>query len=73
MYNIDTIKKKRGIKMFKLTVRTHTTKENIVFAVRETAETYAERYYTCCDVYAVEVIDNITGELLYYRSKGDED
>ena len=56
--------------MFKLTAKTLTTEEKIVIAFRENAEALAEKYYECADVYAVEIIDNTTGELLYYKSKG---
>lgn len=56
--------------MFKLIVRTLATEENIVIAFRESAETLAEKYYECADVYAVEIISNTTGEILYYKSKG---
>lgn len=56
--------------MFKLTVKTITTEENIIIAFRENAEALAENYYECVDVYAVEIINNTTGELLYYKSKG---
>jgi hypothetical protein len=56
--------------MFKLTVKTLATKEDIIIAFRENAEALAEKYYECADVYAVEIINNTTGELLYYKSKG---
>lgn len=58
--------------MFKLTVKTIKTEENVLFVSRETAEEFSEKYYACIDVYAVEIIDNTTGELLYYKSKGVE-
>lgn len=64
------IKRNGVIKMFKLTVKTLTTEEKIVIAFRENAEALAENYYECADVYAVEIINNTTGELLYYKSKG---
>ena len=56
--------------MFKLTVETLTTEENIIIAFRENAEALAEKYYECADVCTVVIIDNTTGELLYYKSKG---
>lgn len=56
--------------MFKLIVRTLATEENIIIAFRKNAEALAENYYECADVYAVEIINNTTGELLYYKSKG---
>lgn len=56
--------------MFKLIVKTLATEENIIFAFRKKAEEFAEIYYDCVDVYAVEIINNTTGELLYYKSKG---
>lgn len=56
--------------MFKLTVKTLTAEEKIVIAFRENAEALAENYYECADVYAVEIISNTTGEILYYKSKG---
>jgi hypothetical protein len=58
--------------MYKLTVRTIGTQENINIAFRANAEALAEQYYSCDDVYAVEIIDSTTGELLYYKSKGIE-
>lgn len=55
--------------MFKLTVRTHTTEENLKIASRKYAEYLANEYYDCIDTYAVEIIDSHTGELLYYKAK----
>jgi hypothetical protein len=56
--------------MFKLTIRTIDTVESIVLAFRANAETLAEQYYECSDVYCVEIINNTTGEILYLKAKG---
>ena len=58
--------------MYTLTINAIGTKEIINVAFRANAETLADQYYHCDDVYAVEIIDNATGELLYYKSKGNE-
>lgn len=55
--------------MFKLTVRTHITEENLKIATRENAEYLANEYYDCVDTYAVEITNCYTGELLYYKAK----
>lgn len=56
--------------MFILTVKSLDTKEILVIAFRETAENLANAYYECADVYAVEIMEASTGELMYYRKKG---
>ena len=37
---------------------------------RKFVEKLADQYYDCVDIYAVEVTDFETGELLYYKAKG---
>lgn len=40
------------------------------FYDRASAETWAIMSYDCDNVYAVEVTNSETGELIFYRSKG---
>ena len=56
--------------MFELTAKTVEANEKVKISNREKAEALAEMYYECADVYAVEIISLITGELLYYKAKG---
>lgn len=56
--------------MFTLTIKSLNAKENLTIAFRETAENLANAYYECIDVYAVEIINASTGELVYYKTKG---
>jgi hypothetical protein len=57
--------------MYELTVRTiEGTNEKIKIGSRDFAEKLANQYYDCVDVYAVELISLLTGELLYLKSKG---
>lgn len=56
--------------MFELTAKTATSNEKVKISNREKAEELAGMYYECADVYAVEIISLITGELLYYKAKG---
>ena len=37
---------------------------------RENAEAWAEMAYECDNVYAVEIINSHTGEIVWYKSKG---
>lgn len=37
---------------------------------RENAEAWAEMAYECDNVYAVEIINADTGEIVWYKSKG---
>ena len=37
---------------------------------REVAEGFADLAYSCENVYAVEVINAETGEIVYYKAKG---
>lgn len=61
--------------MFKLTARfksatkIYNTEETVKVGSRENAEYLANEYYDCTDAYAVEIIDDYTGELLYYKAK----
>ena len=58
------------IKMYELTVRTnHTEHRTTKFMDRKVAEAYASVCYQCADVYAVELINSSTGEVVYYRAK----
>ena len=58
------------IKMYELTVRTnHTEHKKSTFLNRTVAEAYADVCYQCADVYAVELINAGTGEVVYYRAK----
>lgn len=57
--------------MYELTVKTiEGENEKIKIGSRDFAEKLANQYYDCIDVYAVELISLITGELLYLKSKG---
>ena len=56
--------------MFKLTAKSIDVHETIKVAIRENAETLAEQYYECEDIYAVEIINAHTGEVVYYKAKG---
>lgn len=61
--------------MFELTVKiNHLTAEEpdqqvIKFMDRATARTMADLYLQCEDVYCVEMVHALTGELLFYEMK----
>lgn len=57
------------IARFKVTTKIYNTEETTEADSREQAEYLATEYYECTDAYAVEIIDNYTGELLYYKAK----
>jgi hypothetical protein len=56
--------------MFEITIRTITTEEKRTALTRENAEIMANTMYMCDDVYAVEIINGDTGEVVYYKAKG---
>ena len=56
--------------MFEITIRTITTEEKKTALTRANAEIMANTVYMCDDVYAVEIINGDTGELVYYKAKG---
>ena len=56
--------------IYELTVRTnHSEHKKTPFSNRTVAEAYADVMYQCADVYAVELINAGTGEVVYYRGK----
>ena len=56
--------------MFEITIKTITTEEKKIALTRENAEIMANTTYMCDDVYAVEIVNSDTGELVYYKAKG---
>jgi hypothetical protein len=56
--------------MFEITIKTITTEEKKIALTRENAEIIANTTYMCDDVYAVEIVNGDTGELVYYKAKG---
>lgn len=46
------------------------TEEKIKTVGRENAQFYANAYLDCEEVYAVEINNCFTGEIVYYNSKG---
>lgn len=46
------------------------TEEKIKSVGRENAQFYADTYLDCDEVYAVEINNCFTGEIVYYNSKG---
>lgn len=58
--------------MFELVTKSYGEKESVSTKVsdRELAETLANSYYDCIDIYAVHVMNSLTGEILFYRCKG---
>lgn len=46
------------------------TEEKIKSVGRENAQFYADTYLDCDEVYAVEINNCFTGEIVYYYSKG---
>lgn len=46
------------------------TEEKIKSIGRENAQFYADVYLDCDEVYAVEINNCFTGEIVYYNSKG---
>ena len=46
------------------------TEEKIKTVGRENAQFYADTYLDCDEVYAVEINNCFTGEIVYYNSKG---
>jgi hypothetical protein len=46
------------------------TKEKIKTIGRENAQFYAKTYLECDEIYAVEITNCFTGEVVYYNSKG---
>lgn len=56
--------------MYELTIKmNHTDHRKEKFIDRMFAEAYADVYFQCSDVYAVELINASTGEVVYYRAK----
>lgn len=51
-------------------INCETIEQTLKISNRNLAEILAENYYECDDVYAVEIANADTGELLYYKSKG---
>lgn len=56
--------------IFTVTARTTEGSSSNNFFSRESAEIWAELAYSCENVYAVEIINAETGEIVYYRAKG---
>lgn len=56
--------------MFELITKTIEGNDKVKISNRRRAEELAEMYYECDNVYAVEIISSMTGELLYYKAKG---
>ena len=57
--------------MDELTIKTVSEgNEHVKVDWRTFAEKLANQYYSCVDVYAVEIISFETGELLYYKARG---
>ena len=56
--------------MFTITIKTITSEIKKLGFTRENAELIADTAYICDDVYAVEIINGDTGELVYYKAKG---
>ena len=46
------------------------TEEKIKTIGRENAQFYSDTYLDCDEVYAVEINNCFTGEIVYYNSKG---
>lgn len=46
------------------------TEEKIKMIGRENAQFYADTFLECDEVYAVEINNCFTGEIVYYNSKG---
>lgn len=46
------------------------TEEKIKSVDRKNAQFYADTYLECDEVYAVEINNRFTGEIVYYNSKG---
>lgn len=70
VYNITILNKERLLKMYELTINTIEGKEKIKVGTRNFGEKLARQYLDCVDVYAVEIINFETGELVYYNAKG---
>lgn len=56
--------------MYELIIKTTTYTNVEKYMNRLTAENIADKMYKCADVYAFELLNCETGELLYYKSKG---
>ena len=56
--------------MFEITIKTITSAIKKLGFTRENAELIANTAYICDDVYAVEIINGDTGEMVYYKAKG---
>ena len=56
--------------MFRLTAKSIEIHESVDVAIRQNAEALAEQYYECEDIYAVEIVNAHTGEVVYYKAKG---
>lgn len=54
------------------TVTVKTIEENTQHNIfgKEDAEMFADEAFACDNVYAVDVINSHTGEVIYYRAKG---
>lgn len=57
--------------MYKVYVKMTNTPDGIkkIYG-RDNAEEFANQAYDCDNVYAVEIINADTGEVVYYKSKG---
>ena len=56
--------------IFTITVKTYEGNTEHNKFGREVTEGFAELAFGCDNVYAVEVINAETGEIIYYRAKG---
>lgn len=55
--------------VYEVTAKTHLENEKIKVLGRDTAEQYAATYYECDEVYAVEIVNAFTGEIIFYKIK----
>ena len=70
LYNITILNKERLLKMYKFTIKSYSGNETIKISNRNFGEKLAKQYLDCADVYAVEITNFDTGELVYYNAKG---
>ena len=57
-------------KYYDVTIKMISENETMRIFGRENAEEWAEIGYECDNVYAVEIMDAYTGEIVYYKAKG---
>ena len=56
--------------MYEFTIKSYSGNETIKISNRNFGEKLAKQYFDCADVYAVEITNFDTGELVYYNAKG---